>query len=126
MCPNKEDLKYCRNATSGGLTDATWKPIDATRDFLSCNHLDQQSDQKNLQGQQINPLQINDGRFFHCLNRRDENPFDAGKKNNEISNQKTWLDNVKKPCSLGSSYRRCLGGRVDQCVHGGSKFQTID
>ena len=126
MCPNKEDLKYCRNATSGGLTDVIWKPIDATTNFLSCNHLDQQPDyQKNLQGQQINPLRINDGRVFHCLNRRDENPFDAGKKSNKID-QKTWLDNVEEPCSLGSTYRRCLGGRVDQCVHAGSKFQTLN
>ena len=85
--------------------------------------MDQQpDDRKNLQGQQINPLRINDGRFFHCLNRRDENPFDTGKENNRITNQKTWLDIVEKPCSLGSTYRRCLGGRVDQCVHAGSKF----
>ena len=28
LCPNKEDLKYCKNATSWTFDDSEWKPID--------------------------------------------------------------------------------------------------
>ena len=33
LCPNKEDLKYCKNATSWTLDDSEWKPIKGM--FLS-------------------------------------------------------------------------------------------
>ena len=124
MCPNKEDLKYCRNATSWGLTDANWNPIEGKQ---SCNNLGQPDEQKNLQGQQINPQNV-DNRFFDCLNRKDEQPFDVAKTTNGTNdaNQKTWLDNVETPCVQGSEYRRCLGDRADQCVDAICKFLTLN
>ena len=102
LCPNKADLKYCQNAISLGLTYADWKPIyTSTSDFVSCNHLGQH-EQKNLQGQQINSLNVNDNRF-HCWNRKDEQPFISAKTTNRTNdgNQKTWLDNVENPCEQG-------------------------
>ena len=33
LCPNKEDLKFCKNATSWTLDDSEWKPTDGR--FLS-------------------------------------------------------------------------------------------
>ena len=128
LCPNKKDLKYCQNAISLGLTYADWKPIysSSTGDFVSCNHLGQH-EQKNLQGQQINHLNVSDNRFT-CWNRKDERPFDIAKTTNETNdgNQKTWLENVEKPCKQGSEYRRCLGDRTDQCVDSASKFLTLN
>ena len=88
----------------------------------------QPDEQKNLQGQQINPQNVNDNRFFDCLNRKDERPFDVAKTSNGTNdgNQKTWLDNFENPCEQGSSYRRCLGDRADQCVHSSGKFLTLN
>ena len=127
LCPDKEDLKYCQNATSWGLTDANWKPILG---LVSCDHLDQQPDeQKNLQGQQINRLNVNDTRFYQCINRKDEQPFDVAKTTNGTNdgNQKTWLDNVEKPCDHKYKYhRRCLGDRADQCVDSYCKFLSLN
>ena len=124
LCPNKEDLKYCQNATSLGLTDTNWKPINGKQ---SCNNLGQPDEQKKLQGQQIDPLNVNDNRF-HCWNRKDEQPFDVAKTTNGTNdgNQKTWLDNVEKPCEKGSEYRRCLGDRADQCARSRGKFLTLN
>ena len=78
----------------------------------------QPDEQKNIQGQQIDPVNVNDNRF-HCLNRKDEQPFDVAKKTNG-----TWLDYFEKPCDSG--YRRCLGDRADQCVHVQGKFLTLN
>ena len=68
LCPNKKDQQFCQNVTSWGLTDANWKSI---YNRVSCDHLDQQPDeQKNIQGQQIDPVELNDNQFFNCLNRK--------------------------------------------------------
>ena len=90
---------------------------------------DQQPDeQKNTQGQQIDPLNVNDTRFYQCINRKDEQPFDVAKTTNGTNdgNKKTWLDNFEKPCEQGSKYRRCHGDRADQCVRSASKFLTLN
>ena len=137
LCPNKEDLKYCQNATSLGLTDTNWEPINSyyvvkknktkrVRGTQSCNNLGQPDEEKKLQGQQINPLNVNDNQF-HCWNRKDEQPFDVAKTTNGTNdgNQKTWLDNVEKPCE-SIYHRRCLGDRADQCVHSRGNFLTLN
>ena len=129
LCPNKEDLKICKNATSWSLPDADWKPIylSDTDNYVSCNHL---KDQPNPQGQQIKKITNNDGRVYNCVNRRDEEPFKANKAVNSTEGgaQKKWLDDVKKPCptefwdSDPNHYRRCLGQSADHCVYAACKF----
>ena len=106
-----------------GLTDTNWKPFNRKQ---SCNNLAQPDEQKELQGQQINSLNINDNRF-HCWNRKDEQPFDVAKTSNGTNdgNQKTWLDNVEKPCER-KNHRRCLGDRADQCVDSQSKSLILN
>ena len=97
---------------------------------MSCNHL-ALPDKRNLQGQQIKKSTNNDGRIYHCLNRRDEEPFKANKAVNSTEGgaQKKWLDNVNKQCvptydsvDDPNHYRRCLGQSADHCVYAACKF----
>ena len=66
------------------------------------------------QGQWISPSEKGDGLDYHCLNRRDENPF--LKKANTTTDNNSWLENVNSTCPNGEDYRRCLGNRADECV----------
>ena len=125
LCPNKEDLKFCKNATSWSLPDTDWKPINLVDDnYVSCNSL---KDQPIPQGQQIKKSTNIDGRVYHCLNRRDEEPFKANKAVNSTEGgaQKKWLDDVNSPCPKGTIYRRCLGQRADHCVYAACKFLIL-
>ena len=126
LCPNKEDLKFCKNATSWSLPDPDFKPIwfSNSDNYVSCNSL---KDQPIPQGQQIKPSTNNDGRVYNCINRRDEEPFKANKAVNSTEGgaQKKWLDNVKQPCPEGTKYRRCLGQRADHCVHAKCKILIL-
>ena len=126
LCPNAEDLKFCKNATSWSLPDADWKPIlfDFSDNYVSCNHL---KDEPNPQGQQIKKSTNNDGRIYNCVNRRDEEAFKANKAVNSTEGgaQKKWLDDVNKPCPEGKRYRRCLGQRADHCIDAYCKFLIL-
>ena len=130
LCQNKEDLKFCKNATSWSLPDTDFKPIYLTDsdNYVSCNHL---KDQPNPQGQQIKKSTNNDGRVYNCVNRRDEEPFKANKAVNSTEGgaQKKWLDDVNSPCPIkdtrSSKYRRCLGQRADHCIKAYCKFLIL-
>ena len=64
-------------------------------------------------GQWIKVRTFNDS-IFHCLNRKDENPYvKIGKK--------PWDGN--KTCTK-KNYRRCIGQRSDLCIDAYSKFYT--
>ena len=67
LCPNAEDLKFCKNATNG--TSLNFDGF--LHDEISCNHLGS-TDEENLQGQQIKRVNNNDGLVYNCINRRDE------------------------------------------------------
>ena len=58
------------------------------------------------QGQWISPSEKGDGLDYHCLNRRDENPF--------LKKANSWLENVNSACP--DRKRRCLGNRADECI----------
>ena len=130
LCPNGgEDLKFCKNATSWNLPDADFKPIqlsktkvDVVDKYVSCNHL---KDEPSPKGQQIKISTNNDGRFFNCINRRDEDPFKENKAEVEVGANKKWLDYVNKRCPKGPEHRRCLGQSADLCVHGRCKFLIL-
>ena len=70
LCPNAEDLKFCKNATSWTFDDSEWTR-NGHLDEISCNHLGS-TDEENLQGQQIKKVNNNDGLVYNCINRRDE------------------------------------------------------
>ena len=130
LCPNKEDLKFCKNATSWSLPDADkWETI---RDHVYC-HVEGKPDSQSPHGQLIKKSTDNDGRIYNCVNRRDEEPFKANKAVNSTEGgaQKKWLDDVNKPCPAPSwdnypnHYRRCLGQRADHCIDIYCKFLIL-
>ena len=128
LCPNKEDLKFCKNATSWSLPVADkWKAID---EHVYC-HVEGKPDSQSPHGQLIKKSTNNDGRIYNCVNRRDEEPFKANKAVNSTEGgaQKKWLDDVNSPCPIEDSqnikYRRCLGQRADHCVWAAGKFLIL-
>ena len=100
------------------LPDADWTPIrpSLSKPHLSKCSLRNQPNDTSANGQWIKPVEQEDGRLFHCLNRGDENPFAETRRNTEDGSKKTWMDWVNTPCEKGKKYRRCLGQRPDQCV----------
>ena len=66
-------------------------------------------------GQWIEATEKGDGLNYHCLNRKDEDPF-LKKANSSETGKKSWLENFETACPEGDSYRRCLGNRHDKCV----------
>ena len=124
LCPNKEDLKFCKNATSWSLPNAnTWA---AAIDHVYC-HVEGKPDSQSPHGQLIKKSTNNDGRIYNCVNRRDEEPFKANKAVNSTEGgaQKKWLDDVISPCPKGPEYRRCLGQRADHCIKAQRKFLIL-
>ena len=67
--------------------------------------------------QRINLTTKHDGRIFNCINRGDENPFDAATPGNKSksSDQEKWLKNVK---TCKHERRQCIGHRADLCAEG--------
>ena len=119
LCPNKSDLKWCKNASSWSQPDAEWKPLHDS--FLcSLSHLPNMTKHN---GQWIEDEEAGDGRVYNCLNRMDETPFVQRRTKNASKNasKKTWQEWVNEPCDYISK-RRCLGTRPDQCVDAISKF----
>ena len=116
LCPQKEDLKWCKETP---LTD--WEPFVTYHipdiDYWYCK-LVKQPNRTNLQYQQIQKGHEQD-KFYHCLNRYDENPFDKSRNQTKDSEQK-WLDEVNGSCE-SEWERRCLGYRSDTCVAAISK-----
>ena len=109
QCSNKEDLKWCKNATSWSLPHKNWKPLDGLE---RCTHPGQPEYHP---GQWIYPEVKGDG-LYQCYNRADEVPFSANKIKDA---KKTWLELVHTPCP--NRNRKCLG-RGDQCVNPYCKF----
>ena len=128
LCPNKEDLKFCKNATSWSLPDA--EKLEAIRDHVYC-HVEGKPDSQSPHGQLIKKSTNNDGRVYNCVNRRDEEPFKANKAVNSTEGgaQKKWLDDVNSPCPIKDTwrvkYRRCLGQRADHCIDVECKFLIL-
>ena len=110
LCPNGNDLKWCRNATSWSIP-AGWKPLFERSDLVNCNDLE--ATDKDPRGQLIEKVNVKDGLNYHCLNRRDEDPF-LKKANSSETGQKSWLENFETACP--EKFRRCLGNRADECV----------
>ena len=112
QCSNKEDLKWCKNATSWSLPHKDWEPLVK---LIRCTHSGQPEYHP---GQWIQNFGVIGDGLFQCYNRAtaDENPFSLDKKKYA---QKTWLELVHTPCNNGE--RRCLG-RGDQCVFSSGKF----
>ena len=124
LCPNKEDLKFCKNTTSWSLPDADkWEAIS---DHVYC-HVEGKPDSKSPHGQLIKKSTNNDGHVYNCVNRRDEEPFKANKAVNSTEGgaQKKWLDDVNNPCPQGTDFRRCLGQRADHCIKAQCKFLIL-
>ena len=120
QCSNKEDLKWCKNATSWSLPHTEdWKPLNG---LVRCTHPGQPDYHP---GQWIDSYLKGDG-LFQCYNRAtaDEDPFSLDKNKNA---QKTWLELVNTPCDNKGDpkselkWRRCLG-RSNQCVISRGKY----
>ena len=122
LCPNKQDVRWCQNATSWEVPE-NWTPMFG-RDRkvkVKCSY----ETDKDPRGQWINDSEKGDGLDYHCLNRKDENPF-LKKANTTKTEKKSWLENVNSTCpdviTNGISFngkhndRRCLGNRADECV----------
>ena len=113
LCDNKNDLKWCKNATFWN-EPADWKP---TVDHSSCT-LTSQTDGVVPHAQLVQTSLVDDG-TYHCLNRADEHIF-LEKKQNNTNND--WLQLVTTPCFDGDFQRRCLGRNPDQCSYSLCKY----
>ena len=93
FCPNKADLKFCKNATSWNLSTG-WEPIlfknHLGSEPVSCNNLYYPNNQS-LRGQLIEAVNSNDGKVYNCLNRLDENPFEKAKAASRTEAE-NWLN----------------------------------
>ena len=118
LCDNKNDLKWCKNATLWN-EPPDWKPIVG---HSACT-LASQTDGLVPHAQLVKTFLVDDG-TYHCLNRADEHIF-SEKRQNHTNNGTDWLQSVTTPCGLdvfGDAYRRCLGRNPDQCVWVYSKY----
>ena len=118
LCDNKNDLKWCKNATFWH-EPADWKPM-VKRSACS---LTSQTDGVVPHSQLVKTFLVDDG-TYHCLNRADEHIF-SEKRQNDTNNGTDWLQSVTTPCDLdvfGDGWRRCLGRNPDQCVWVYSKY----
>ena len=107
LCDNKNDLKWCKNASFWN-EPADWKPM---AEHLACT-LTRQADGVVPHGQLVKTFLVDDG-TYHCLNRADEHIFSEKRQNNTNND---WLQLVTTPCEGGDAQRRCLGRNPDQCV----------
>ena len=108
LCDNKNDLKWCKNATFWN-EPADWKPM---KDHSACT-LTSQTDGVVPHSQLVKTFLVDDG-TYHCLNRADEH-FIFEKRQNGTNNATDWLQLVTTPC-VSDTDRRCLGRNPDQCV----------
>ena len=116
MCNNKEDLKWCKAASTWIVPDnwtpmSTNLPITNSNDGLKikCTFLND----TDPRGQWIDPKDYFDGKIFQCINRTDENPFS---KQKNITGGYSWLESVNSTCAYHNLLRSCLGDFPSQCV----------
>ena len=95
--------------------DANWKPLyDRAEKRVRCG----------MSGQQIRPSEEKDLLTYHCLNRWDEDPFEAAHKSK--SQAVDWLDAVDTTCPHdGRDYLRCLEQNAGQCIDFRCKFLIL-
>ena len=113
MCPNKEDLKWCKAASMWTVPE-NWTPMVV---HIVDGHVQAQEkcttlNETNPQGQWISPEDMIDG-IFQCINRKDENPFS---KQKNVTDGNSWIELVNSTCGLHLGQRRCLGDKPTQCV----------
>ena len=110
MCRNKEDLKWCKAATTWTVP-ANWTPMITKLENpqKKCTTFINDTDPR---GQWIDLVDMMDGKIFQCINRSDENPFSEQKN---ATDDNSWLELVNSTCSVSNS-RRCLGDQPSQCV----------
>ena len=118
LCGNKNDLKWCKavwKLPSPNFTNIMNKGSDEIHSKCTKGH---QPDNFVPNGQDILSKDIEDGLFYDCFNRADENPFKRAAYNQ--SESKSWSELVRTPCPLDGDgkylYRRCLGKNPNQCV----------
>ena len=93
--------------------DADWKPLyDRFETKVRCG----------MSGQQIRPSEEKDLLTYHCLNRWDEDPFEAELKNK--SKAVDWLDAVNITCR-GKDDLHCMGQNVGHCILYQCKFLIL-
>ena len=76
MCDNKEDLKWCKDASTWTVPD-NWTPMKDG--YVQAREKCTTLNETNPQGQWIFPEDMMDG-IFQCINRKDEDPFSKQKK----------------------------------------------
>ena len=114
MCPNKEDLKWCKAASLWNVPDNWTSMSDGSWDGTpnvqeKCTIFLNDTDPR---GQWINAEDFFDGKRLQCINRTDENPFSYQKN---LTDDYRWLQLVHSSC-FHSNSRRCLGDKPNQCV----------
>ena len=121
MCPNKEDLNFCANVSSWKAPVSNWKPMNhLPTDFqkaVKCSAKNQTNEML-PNGQWIKENEKEDGGLYHCLNRKDEQPFADKLRKSGSSN--TWWGLMNTTCD-DSYKRRCMGSRPDQCAWANGK-----
>ena len=112
MCPNKEDLKWCKAASNWTVPD-NWTPIAMKEGYAkkAQKHCTTLND-TDPRGQWINPEYKRDGKIFQCINRKDEKPFS---KQKNVTDGNSWIELVNSTCDSPVD-RRCLGDKPTQCV----------
>jgi len=73
LCENKEDLKWCMVKDTNWILPDNWKPLHGHENDFNCL-LGGKLSEVGPQGQWIDEAGVNDG-VYHCLNRRDEDPY---------------------------------------------------
>ena len=116
----KNDIKWCNDAAMWSKQDTDWKPLyegyegDETK--IRCG----------MSGQQIRAAEEKDLLTYHCLNRWDEDPFEAAFKNKSKVDE--WLDAVNTSCFIGfveSDSLHCMGQNAGQCIRYPCKFLIL-
>ena len=115
LCSDGRDVKWCSKVATTLSVPPGWMPLV---NHVNCNYLDSNETRPN--GQWIRLHKNEDGNTYHCLNRKDEDPFAKTKKQMEdIKRKKSWHEEVNNSCPdkryEGKYYRRCLGNRPDRC-----------
>ena len=107
LCDTKEDLKWCKAASTWTVPD-NWTPMIDKNEHVQqkCTTLND----TDPQGQWIDSEKKKDG-IFQCINRKDEKPF-SKKKN--VTDGYSWIELGNSACE--HLYRRCLGDKPNQCV----------
>ena len=114
LCNNKMDLKWCKGGSMWNVPD-NWTPMRVYSydtgwydDILQIKcTFDNDTDPR---GQWIHPDDKLEGRYYHCINRTDENPFLMQKN---TTDDISWLEWVNSICDYWQ--RRCFGDKPNQC-----------